>query len=703
MASMRTAILAAATVIASFTAPATAADPVTFSSLLNELGDRRTMAQLPDPAYRCVQFSSHDRDSKTPDDPAGWFANNDVGNFLRSEDRQGRTEFVMADVSGPGAIVRIWSANPKGTLRIYLDGSDTPAVEGEMLKLLSANGPIDAPLAQSTARGYTLYLPIPFAKGCLVTADQGGFYYQVNVRRYAEGTPVTTFNAADLPASHDQLAALQRSLSSWPGDIDLVGRNRYSRRQHRVSLQPGVPVEFRIDRDTPGIVVRFELQTQLGADLASIVLSGTFDGVRTIECPLASFFSLGSPIDAAHQGHFDRCRAVRMVNDKIVVDSVWPMPYQTGCEFVLENRGTQALDGVVTLASVDTPWTERSMHFHATWRHDPTIAVKGGMGTADWTMVSVVGEGVYVGDSLEITNPVEAWWGEGDEKIFVDGESFPSHFGTGTEDYYGYAWCSNELFTHPLHSQTRCDGNARGNNWGRTTVCRLRGLDAIPFRSSLRFDMELWHWQACDMAYMGTTFFYARPGARVTSPTTAPVGDALRIATPTPLPPPLHIDGAIECEKLAYSTSGPHGAEGPPVAPQDVRSFGRGQWSGDTHLWIKSRGIGDLIELRIAPPPPGRYRATLHATRSWDYGVVTFELRDGHGVLAPATTIDLCGAADGGEIERCRPSGPIPLGVIDIRDGSAIRLRAEVTGKNPAARGTGAFFGLDCVVFEPVG
>ena len=38
-------------------------------------------------------------------------------------------------------------------------------------------------------------------------------------------------------------------------------------------------------------------------------------------------------------------------------------------------------------------------------------------------------------------NPVEAWWGEGDEKVFVDGEKFPSHFGTGTEDYYGYAWC----------------------------------------------------------------------------------------------------------------------------------------------------------------------------------------------------------------------------------------------------------------------
>jgi hypothetical protein len=37
-------------------------------------------------------------------------------------------------------------------------------------------------------------------------------------------------------------------------------------------------------------------------------------------------------------------------------------------------------------------------------------------------------------------NPVTIWWGEGDEKIWVDGEAFPSIFGTGTEDYYAYSW-----------------------------------------------------------------------------------------------------------------------------------------------------------------------------------------------------------------------------------------------------------------------
>ena len=28
----------------------------------------------------------------------------------------------------------------------------------------------------------------------------------------------------------------------------------------------------------------------------------------------------------------------------------------------------------------------------------------------------------------------EIWWSEADETIYVDGETFPDYFGTGTED-----------------------------------------------------------------------------------------------------------------------------------------------------------------------------------------------------------------------------------------------------------------------------
>ena len=40
-----------------------------------------------------------------------------------------------------------------------------------------------------------------------------------------------------------------------------------------------------------------------------------------------------------------------------------------------------------------------------------------------------------------------------------------------------------------------------------------RILDALPFTSSIRFDMELWHWRHTKMNYAPAVFWYARPGA----------------------------------------------------------------------------------------------------------------------------------------------------------------------------------------------
>ena len=150
------------------------------------------------------------------------------------------------------------------------------------------------------------------------------------------------------------------------------------------------------------------------------------------------------------------------------------------------------------------------MHFHAKWR---TADMKT-RPFHDWTYCDLKGKGVFVGDMLSIMSPVGAWWGEGDEKIFVDGETFPSWFGTGSEDYYGYAWSNPEPFQHPYHNQTRCDGKGTGATFGLTSVNRFHILDAIPFDKSFRFDMECWHWDPnVTVNYAATSYWYARPGA----------------------------------------------------------------------------------------------------------------------------------------------------------------------------------------------
>ena len=110
-----------------------------------------------------------------------------------------------------------------------------------------------------------------------------------------------------------------------------------------------------------------------------------------------------------------------------------------------------------------------------------------------------------------MSSPGDYWWGEGDEKFFVDDEKMPSWFGTGSEDYFGYAWSDPRPFQHPYHNQTRADGPG---NFGHASVNRFHVLDNIPFTKAFTFDMEFWHWTPnTQVPYAATSYWYARPGA----------------------------------------------------------------------------------------------------------------------------------------------------------------------------------------------
>jgi len=166
---------------------------VTTGSLLDEMADLRRLAELPAPAYTTRQFSSYDRKSTTPADAETWFANEDYNQFIRVEKNAGRTERVMMDAAGPGAVVRIWSANPKGTLRIYLDNNPEPVIEAGMGELLGGKvAEYPEPIAGSRGKGWNLYFPVPYARHCKVTSDDEGFYYHVDYRTYPKVTKVVT-------------------------------------------------------------------------------------------------------------------------------------------------------------------------------------------------------------------------------------------------------------------------------------------------------------------------------------------------------------------------------------------------------------------------------------------------------------------------------------------------------------------------------
>jgi hypothetical protein len=122
-----------------------------------------------------------------------------------------------------------------------------------------------------------------------------------------------------------------------------------------------------------------------------------------------------------------------------------------------------------------------------------------------------------VGVAIMLLNPCRVpttyggWWGEGDEKIFVDDDRFPSTFGTGSEDYFNYGWSVPDIFGYAYCGQPRCDGPG---NRGFVVNQRWHIIDDLPFQSRIAFYLELYpHDRVPGFSYARIAYHYARPGS----------------------------------------------------------------------------------------------------------------------------------------------------------------------------------------------
>ena len=637
--------------------------PVSLESLLTEMIDLSRLTRLPTPAYRTRQFSSFNRASVSHADPEGWFANLDRGYYLRTEERAGRKEFVMMDAEGPGAIVRLWSADPKGVLRIYVDHSTQPVLEDDLKQLLGGSGPwFPEPLAGQRGRGWNLYFPMPFAVHCKVTCDADQMFYHINYRKYEPGTQVSTFNSGDLARLAPVIASAARTLAGRDSPVsgktvqkDLLLRKASQSKVLAQLVGPLVITGLYIDVRSDG----------LSAALRSTVLSMVVDGEQTVEVPLGDFFGTApgaNPYRSLAMGVEPKPYSARLW-------SKWWMPFRRSAKLSLRAFGEQAVSVRARIVTAPYRWNEDSLLFHAGWRIQRAIP---SWPFTDWTHLLCEGRGRFVGGALHVVNPVRGWWGEGDEKIYVDGEAFPSHFGTGSEDYYGYAWCDTHLFDHAYHNQTRCDGPG---NYGHTSVNRFHVLDDIPFDSSFRFDMENWHHNALvktDRA--AVSYWYARPGGRsFFRPLTAadlevPVVPEYRIPV---------VAGAIEAESMTVVR-----AEGP-AGPVDV---GERFSSGREMRWTPER-LGSQLVLRFDwtgdTARPVSVRLTLGPAAP------RVRVRVNDGLWSP--NIDLYH-------HRVTPDREILLGTPPLKRGDN-QVVIEVTGTHPSARSSYRV-GLDYIRIE---
>ncbi len=635
---------------------------VTFDSLIGEMTQLQKLVEYPDPPFVVTQSSSYDRASVAPGSDT-WFANKDWGNYLRTEDHNGRKEFVLADVEGPGAMVRYWSPNPAGITRIYIDGSDTPAIEAKTVELLSGKvAPFLAPVAQETSKGWSLYAPIPYQKSLKVTIDNSDsnaerMYYQVQTRKYRSDVTIEPFSIKALESSK-----FVRMLKSIPASSFVPSQDI-----HEIQIAPGGEDTIHFDGSgiVPELVFKFELPGELSSwkdprqlhnVLRNLRLQGTFDDELCIDAPLGDF--LGCQV-----GYWPVSTLPMTVNENGTAIFRFPIAFQTSGHLKISNSGAIPVRFQLVASQKPYRWTQNSMHLKAQWTCFRGMTRP----MVDLNFFDAKGQGVFVGCNISISNPTPDWWGEGDEKIYRDGEIFPSTFGTGTEDYFGYGWSNPALFMHPYHYQSHCDGPGTK---GQSAIGRWQIIDKLPFETSMKFDMELWHWANVDMQYGRTAFWYAKPGG------SAPKSDSgSRFLLPFIESGIRKVKGAAEGESMTLGSK-----SGGITEIQDFADLSCGK-----QIWWRDAKPGDTLVLNIPMDRPGRFHVFGRFCYAGDYGIHELTLGDIH------QKVDFFGKLSWKTIE---------LGILHVDKAGLLPFEIKVAGSNPKSEKR-YMFGCDYLLISP--
>lgn len=536
---------------------------ITYPELVNRLTDLEYLANPPMDGEISGNFSSYDRNSKydiNTNSYSNWDANRDGTGYIRKINN----DIVVFEQDGPGVIWRVWSALPlSGHIKIYIDNKVLPIIDKpfsdffeqlneeniELPKNLPGIPSINLPELMSTlSRGRNRFIPIPFQKNCKIILEEGwGMYYHITYTKFSDKEiRLPKFNGTYSKQDLIALANTDRILYNRG-----FGRKKYEEEQilnfeiNNLSksshwetnlIGSGVINHFNISfnkdkYDSPK--KRKEILENLW-----IQIIWDEDSKPAVSAPFGMFF--GSYPDF----YPNRTLPIGAIPGNLY--SNWYMPYSDGANFKIINKGENLHDINVSLVLRPLRETKKLLRFHAKWhngKYKNTINDRGR--DIDWPILITNGKGRYCGMTLHVQNQWEEpknkaenwwygkfntrniwwWWGEGDEKFYVDGEKFPSTFGTGSEDYIGYAWSAEPafaLFDHGFSSQpfTAIDGN------GHTIVSRFHIGDNIPFQNSFtgvieKYKADKWgdKEQNCSECpniclYQAVAFWYLMPGQR---------------------------------------------------------------------------------------------------------------------------------------------------------------------------------------------
>ncbi|MGD8453762.1 MAG: DUF2961 domain-containing protein [Phycisphaerae bacterium] len=502
---MRAAVLVAILVIV---VGAAAQSPVTQADLLHRVMDLERLMGPP-VGVRTGMFSSYDRASRIDEHGqyVDWDANGDRGQFIRAE---ADGWMVMAEMEGPGAITRIWSANPHGRIRFILDGETV--IEADFAELFNGKlPPFAEPLCYVTpGGGHNCYFPIGYSHSCRVGLRESTSYYQINYVAFPTGTVVEPFR------------------------LDLSDEARAACDEVAEVFTTGLPDRL-IFHDYPTYTIgnftelapeeSFDVETSHGGGIIRALYVGLADrrlppepyalhrcilrihldreDRPAVEVPLIDFFGSGFEprfFDSLVVGT-DQWLPIQAVasSETRFMYCYFPMPFDDVARVEILNLSGKKI-GLTLWARVDrTRPPANTLRFRAGFRKEDPCKV------LDYLILQTTGRGRIVGCVLNVDCPRRAWWGEGDDKVWIDGEAFPSYFGTGSEDFLGDAWGLHE-HKYPLQGATRT------GPYGKNSAYRWMLSDSIDFHTGVRFTIENWqHGKVHDTYYSSVAYWYGDP------------------------------------------------------------------------------------------------------------------------------------------------------------------------------------------------
>ena len=243
-----------------------------------------------------------------------------------------------------------------------------------------------------------------------------------------------------------------------------------------------------MDHDGPGII-RHIWVTLDAKYYRNLIVRIYWDGeaAPSVESPIGDFLC----------GSWNRRQKINAlainVNPSGGMNSFFPMPFRKHARVTIENQSPTDLEHFFyTINYTLEPVNNDALYFHAQWRRSNPLPYG-----EDYVMVEgIKGQGQYVGTFMAWQQNNAGWWGEGEIKMFLDGDStFPTICGRGTEDYFGGAWGFGEDYSSPYMGFQQVVKKS-GEVGARMTLYRFHLQDPVFFNSDLRVTMQAIGWRS---------------------------------------------------------------------------------------------------------------------------------------------------------------------------------------------------------------